>query len=113
MLSERFERFIDIFRPPPSDAPPETIGRFYAYYLRQVWPCFAGLLVVGLIGALIEVALFSYLSKIIDLVNASHPGSVFRDHWLLLSWMGAVALIIRPVFIALHDLLIHRLLTRE
>mgnify|MGYP001171284270 FL=1 len=108
MLSERFERLIDIFRAPPSDAPPKTPGRFYAYYLRQVWPCFAGLLVVGLIGALIEVALFSYLSKIIDLVDSAHPASVFRDHWLLLSWMGAVALIIRPVFIALHDLLIHQ-----
>lgn len=108
MLSERFEKFIDIFREPPSEAPPTTIGRFYAYYLRQVWPCFAGLLVVGLVGALIEVALFSYLSKIIDLVNTSHPATIFREHWLLLSWMGAVALIIRPVFIALHDLLIHQ-----
>ncbi|WP_029685918.1 ABC transporter ATP-binding protein, partial [Tatumella saanichensis] len=108
MLSERFEKFIDIFRQPPSEAPPTTIGRFYAYYLRQVWPCFAGLLVVGLVGALIEVALFGYLSKIIDLVNASHPATLFHEHWLLLSWMGVVALIIRPIFIALHDLLIHQ-----
>ena len=108
MLSERFERFIDIFREAPSDSPPETIGRFYAYYLRQVWPSFAGLLVVGLVGALIEVSLFGYLSKIIDLVNASKPATLFTDHWILLSWMGAVALIIRPLFIGLHDLLIHQ-----
>lgn len=65
MLYRRFEQLIDIFRDAPSAAPPDKVLPFYLYYLRQVWPCFAALLVVGLVGALIEVALFSYLSRII------------------------------------------------
>ncbi len=81
---------------------------FYFYYLRQVWPSFAALLVVGLVGALIEVALFSYLSRIIDLVNHSTPATLFHDNWPTLLWMGCVALILRPVFIALHDMLVHQ-----
>lgn len=108
MLYRRFERFINIFQDAPSDSPPTTVWSFYAYYLRQVWPSFAALLLVGLASALIEVALFSYLSRIIDLVNHSTPATLFSDNWPLLLWMGAVALILRPIFIALHDMLVHQ-----
>ena len=108
MLYRRFERFINIFHDAPSDAPPTTVWSFYAYYLRQVWPSFAALLLVGLASALIEVALFSYLSRLIDLVNHSTPATLFSDNWPLLLWMGTVALILRPIFIALHDMLVHQ-----
>ena len=108
MLYRRFERFINIFQDAPSDSPPRRLGAFYFYYLRQVWPSFAALLVVGLGSALIEVALFSYLSRIIDLVNGATPVTLFAEHWPILLWMGFVALILRPVFIALHDMLVHQ-----
>ncbi|RTY57291.1 ABC transporter ATP-binding protein [Pantoea sp. YU22] len=108
MLYRRFERFINIFQDAPSDSPPGRIGSFYLYYLRQVWPSFAALLVVGLVSALIEVALFSYLSRIIDLVNSATPATLFAEHWPVLLWMAFVALLLRPVFIALHDMLVHQ-----
>ncbi len=79
MLYRRFEQLIDIFRDAPSAAPPDKVLPFYLYYLRQVWPCFAALLVVGLIGSLIEVALFSYLSRIIDLAQGTPPANFFQD----------------------------------
>lgn len=79
MLYRRFEQLIDIFRDAPSAAPPDKVLPFYLYYLRQVWPCFAALLVVGLIGALIEVALFSYLSRIIDWPRARRPRTFSRS----------------------------------
>lgn len=63
---------------------------------------------MGLASALIEVSLFSYLSRIIDMVNHSTPATLFRDNWPILLWMGAVALILRPIFIALHDMLVHQ-----
>lgn len=108
MLYRRFERFINIFHDAPTDSPPSTVWSFYLYYLRQVWPSFAALLVVGLASALVEVSLFSYLSRIIDMVNHSTPATLFRDNWPILLWMGAVALILRPIFIALHDMLVHQ-----
>ncbi|MDO6410100.1 ABC transporter ATP-binding protein [Pantoea phytobeneficialis] len=108
MLYRRFERFINIFQDAPTDSPPSTVWPFYLYYLRQVWPSFLALLIVGLVQALIEVALFSYLSRIIDLVNHSTPATLFTDNWQILLWMAAVALIFRPIVIALHDLLVHQ-----
>ena len=108
MLYRRFEQLIDIFRDAPSAAPPDKVLPFYLYYLRQVWPCFAALLVVGLIGALIEVALFSYLSRIIDLAQGTPPANFFQIHATELIWMAVVALLLRPIFGALHDLLVHQ-----
>ncbi len=108
MFSERFEKLIDLYRTEPQQDPPTTIGAFYGYFLRQVWPSFLALLIVGLAGALIEVALFSYLSSIIDLVNHSRAETFFADHWPVLLWMAVVALIIRPIIIALNDLLVHQ-----
>lgn len=108
MLYRRFEKLIDIFRDAPSAAPPDKVLPFYLYYLRQVWPSFAALLVVGLIGALIEVALFSYLSRIIDLAQGTPPANFFQLHSTELIWMAVVALLLRPIFGALHDLLVHQ-----
>ncbi|MFJ7883272.1 ABC transporter ATP-binding protein [Pseudomonas sp. NPDC096917] len=111
MLYRRFEQLIDIFREAPSAAPPNTVWAFYLYYLRQVWPIFAALLVVGLVAALIEVALFSYLSTLIDLAQGTPNADFFKIHSAELIWMAVVALIIRPVFFGLHDLLVHQTLS--
>jgi ATP-binding cassette subfamily B multidrug efflux pump len=108
MLYRRFEKLIDVFREAPTEAPPGTVLPFYLYYLRQVWPSFAALLVVGLIGALIEVALFSYLSRIIDLAQGTPNIHFFSEHGGELIWMGVVALVLRPIFVGLHDLLVHQ-----
>ncbi|SDS87292.1 ATP-binding cassette, subfamily B, multidrug efflux pump [Pseudomonas asplenii] len=108
MLYRRFEQLIDIFREPPTAAPPNQVLPFYLYYLRQVWPSFAALLVVGLFAALIEVAQFSYLSRIIDLAQVTPNTEFFSQHGRELLWMAVVALIMRPVFFALHDLLVHQ-----
>ncbi|PWB30196.1 multidrug ABC transporter ATP-binding protein [Pseudomonas sp. SDI] len=108
MLFRRFEQLIDIFREAPTAAPPGKVLPFYLYYLRQVWPSFAVLLVVGLIGALIEVALFSYLSRIIDLAQGAPNVNFFSEHAAELTWMLVVTLLLRPIFTGLHDLLVHQ-----
>jgi len=108
MLYRRFERLIDPFRDVPERMPPSDVVRFYVYYLRQVWPVFLALLVVGLIVALIEVALFSYLGRIVDLAQGTAPADFFTQHGRELIWMAVVALILRPVFNGLHDMLVHQ-----
>ncbi|UVE18931.1 ABC transporter ATP-binding protein/permease [Pseudomonas sp. LS44] len=111
MIFRYFEQLIDFFRPDQGDMPPSNVWRFYLHYLRQVWPSFAVLLVVGLIVALIEVALFSFLGRLIDLAQTSGSGSgsdFFRLHRTELIWMAVVALILRPLFNGLHDLLTHQ-----
>ncbi|WP_085585013.1 MULTISPECIES: ABC transporter ATP-binding protein [unclassified Pseudomonas] len=111
MLYRRFEQLIDIFRDAPTAAPPNRVLPFYTYYLKQVWPSFAALLIIGLFGALIEVALFSYLSRIIDLAQGTPNVDFFKIHGAELAWMAVVALLLRPLFLALHDMLVHQTLS--
>ncbi|NWK44027.1 ABC transporter ATP-binding protein [Ralstonia pickettii] len=110
MLLRRLEKLIDPFRPLPDTQPPANVWRFYAYFLREVRGVFAFLLVVGLLGALIEVALFDFLGRIVDMIQAT-PGAEFFDrHRSELLWMAFVALIARPVIFGLHDVLVHQVI---
>ena len=107
-IFRRFESLIDPFKDAPDITPPGRVLRFYAYYLLQVWPIFAVLLVVGLAGALVEVALFSFLADIVDLARDTPPAEFFQRHAGLLLWMAVVVMVLRPLAIAAHDLLTHQ-----
>src|SRR5690606_4962342 len=109
MLFRRFENLIDVFKPSPDVAPPAGMLRFYAHYLKQVWPLMTAVLVVGFFAAVIEVALFSFLGQLIDMAQATDDArTFFAEHRNELLWMAVVALIIRPLVFGLHNLLTHQ-----
>ncbi len=110
MPIRRLERLIDPFRRMPDSKPPGDVWRFYTYFLREVWPVFGALLVVGLVGALIEVSLFSFLGRLVDLAQTSPAEGFFSRHRDELLWMAVVALVLRPVFFGLHDILVHQVI---
>jgi len=110
MPIRRLERLIDPFRHMPDTQPPGGIWQFYAYFLREVRGVLAALLVVGLIGALIEVALFSFLGRLVDLAKDAPDGQFFSRHGRELLWMAAVALVLRPLCFGLHDVLVHQVI---
>ena len=107
-----FEGLIDTFTDRPIEQPPASLLAFYWYFMRQVWPFFLAVLAIGLVAALIEVSLFAFLGKIVDLVReASSPEAFFEEHGWTLAFMGFVALIARPIVFFVHDLLIHQSMT--
>lgn len=108
MLFRRFEALIDAFKATPDVEPPAGILPFYAHYLRQVWPLMIAVLVVGFFAALIEVALFSFLGRLIDMTQATPSREFFSQYQGELLWMLLVALIIRPLVFGLHNLLTHQ-----
>ncbi|WP_237153018.1 ABC transporter ATP-binding protein [Oryzibacter oryziterrae] len=103
-----FERLIDPYTPGTGEQPPAKVSAFYWHYLRQVWPTFAALMLVGLFVALIEVAIFRYIGRIVDILGVAKPGQLLQDYGWEFAWMAAVILVGRPVFNSLHDLLIHQ-----
>ncbi|BDU21056.1 ABC transporter ATP-binding protein/permease [Dyella sp. GSA-30] len=108
MIFRWFESLIDAFKEPVDAMPPKSVWRFYAFYLRQVWPIFAATIVVGFGVALVEVSLFGFIGNIVDMAKGVPSKDFFRLHGNQLLWMGFVALIARPVLIALHDLLVNQ-----
>ncbi|WP_166669765.1 ABC transporter ATP-binding protein [Rhodanobacter sp. TND4FH1] len=103
-----FESLIDAFKEPSDGMPPSSVWRFYAFYLRQVWPVFAVTIVVGFIVAIVEVSLFGFIGSIVDMTKGAPAADFFRQHGRELLWMGLVALILRPLFMSLHDLLVNQ-----
>ena len=108
MIFRWFESLIDAFREPSDAMPPASVWRFYAFYLRQVWPVFAAALVVGFGVAIVEVSLFGFIGSIVDMTRGVPGAAFFRQHGRELLWMGAVALFARPLLNSLHDLLVNQ-----
>ncbi len=108
MIFRWFESLIDAFKEPVDGMPPESVWRFYVFYLRQVWPVFAAAIVVGFGVAIVEVSLFGFIGSIVDMAKGAPAADFFKQHGHALLWMGFVALIARPVLIGLHDLLVNQ-----
>ncbi|MCW2036271.1 ABC transporter ATP-binding protein [Xanthomonas campestris] len=103
-----FESLIDIFPPIEREMPPRSVWRFYLHYLRPLWPILLATLIAGLLLALVEVAMFDFLGRIVDML-AEQPGpNFFRRHASELVWMALITLVARPFFTGLHNLLVNQ-----
>lgn len=106
-----FESLIKIFDRTDDAMPPNSVVRFYWYYIRQVWPIFVALLVVGFGVAFIEVALFGFMGRLVDLAKEASQNGFFSQHRNELLFMGFVVLLLRPLFAWLQDLLVNQTVT--
>ncbi|MDV2450197.1 ABC transporter ATP-binding protein [Xanthomonas hortorum] len=103
-----FESLIDVFPPIEREMPPRSVWRFYLHYLRPLWPILLATLIAGLLLALVEVAMFDFLGRIVDML-AERPGpEFFRRHASELVWMALITLVARPLFTGLHNLLVNQ-----
>jgi len=103
-----FESLIPVFPPIDARMPPRRVVPFYIHYLRPVWPVLLATLIAGLLLALVEVAMFDFLGRIVDMV-AEQPGSgFFARHANTLMWMAGITLIARPLLVSLHSLLVNQ-----
>jgi ATP-binding cassette subfamily B multidrug efflux pump len=87
MIFRWFESLIDAFKEPVDVMPPTSVRRFYLFYLRQAWPAFAAAIVVGFGVAIVEVALFGFIGRLVDLAQ-SGPDVFFRTHGMELLGMA-------------------------
>ncbi len=103
-----FESLVPIFPPADARTPPHGVVRFYLHYLRPVWPVLLATLFAGLLLALVEVAMFGFLGRIVDLVAGQPDAGFFRRHADELLWMAGITLLARPLLVALHNLLVNQ-----
>lgn len=106
-----FESRIDAFAGSGDVRPPSGLAAFYWHFVRQAWPSFVALLVVGFLGAVVEASLFAFVGTLVDKMrDATTPATFFSDHGTLLAWMAFVAVVARPVLAALTDLVKHQMI---
>jgi ATP-binding cassette subfamily B multidrug efflux pump len=104
-LFRYFEKLVDPFRPHDESMPPARLFAFYGRYCRQVWPVLAGLMAVGLIVSLIEIAVLRFVGSLVDILRATSPGRLLPEHGLQFLGMALLILIGRPLAGFTHDLL--------
>ena len=101
-----FETRIATFPDAPPVRPPETLLAFYSHFVRPIWPVFAFLLVAGLLGSLIEVALLAFVGSLVDMMrSAQSPAQFFADHGTILLVMAFIGLVARPAVSTAHELI--------
>lgn len=91
-----FENWIRPFDAAPSAAPSGGALQFLLHYVRQAkWP-FIAMIVLGGFVALLEVALFYFVGRLVDLLESADPGEgwsgLIQQHGLELLFMLAVVL---------------------
>ena len=104
----RFERLIDPFRVYDETMPPTGLIAFVWRYVRQVWPVFAALLIVGFFSTLAEVLVFRYIAEIIDFLTHTAPAELWRRHGRDFIVMLVVLGLAWPALSFLHSLILRQ-----
>jgi len=103
------EQRISPFRRASIDQPPENLAGFFWHYCRQIWGTLVVVVLIGSMAALIEVALFTFVGRIVDFARAAEtPGAFFDEHGATLLIMAAFAILLRPVTFFAHMTLINQ-----
>jgi ATP-binding cassette subfamily B multidrug efflux pump len=100
-MLEWFARLIDPFVEAPVVRPPSGMIAFYRYFLRPVRGLLVAIVIVSLLSALTEMALFVFLGAIVDWTTSTPPAEFFARYGAALAGMGFVILILRPVSVLL------------
>src|SRR5580704_6476961 len=97
-----FERLLEPTHKPPETPPPElgsphALVRFYWHFVRQVPGLLAALFVTGFIVALMDAAIPLFMGRIVTLVSAQHPETIWREAGWQLAGMALLLLVMRPL----------------
>lgn len=103
-----FENLIDPFENTDLDVPPKGFWAFCWYYTRPVWPILAVASVLGVLIAVLEVAIFTFLGDLVNWLATENAQTFFADNWGHLLWMGIVILILLPVVSGIWEIVFHQ-----
>lgn len=96
-----FETWIDPFRHTDTLQPPSTGPRFFWHYISQAKLPFLSLLILGGAVALVEAALFYYVGRLVDILDAANQSNGWAGLWAQsgaeLAMMLVVVLVVRFV----------------
>ncbi|MCU0831372.1 MAG: ABC transporter ATP-binding protein/permease [Rhizobiaceae bacterium] len=99
-----FERWIDPYRPSAS-APPATTLAFLTHFVRQAPGAFAAMLVLGGLVALLEAALFWFVGRIVDILDAASSSGgwdgLMAANGPELIGMAVIVLLVRTLVVSL------------
>ena len=91
------KRLLDPFGELPVARPPDRPLAFYRHFVAPVRGLILIVMVISLLGAITEMALFVFLGWIVDRATVTPRALFFGEYWPMLAGMGAVILLLRPL----------------
>ena len=92
-----FERSLKTTTIPEQPVPPAGLVAFYWHFASQAKGLFIALFAIGMVVALLDVAIPVFIGQVVNLVTHAEPATIFRDGWPMLLSMAAVLLVARPL----------------
>jgi ATP-binding cassette subfamily B multidrug efflux pump len=108
-MLRRFEALLDPTAGTPAPPPNAGLLRFYWFYIRQVRGLTVALFVFGGLIAVLDTMIPAFIGRVVSLVSANTPQTLFRDHGLILLAMAAVLLFLRPLVAVSHGILVNQI----
>ena len=102
-----FERLIEPFADHEVERPPTNTLDFYLYFLRPIKGVLLITLIISLLGAIAEMALFVFVGQLVDMMSEGNRETFFQDHFVTLLAMSVVVLVARPVLLIASRCLIN------
>jgi ATP-binding cassette subfamily B multidrug efflux pump len=102
------ERTVDSFPKVPADRPPSRLLGFIWFYTKPFLPLLIASVVLSAAVALIEVYLFAFLGKLVDLLNDANRETFWLDHGRQLMVMGGVVLLLLPILNFISEAIQHQ-----
>src|SRR4051812_13828174 len=99
-----FERLTKPTAIPTHPEPPAGLIAFYWHYARQAKGLFACLFAAGFTLALLDSLIPVFFGRIVTLITASPPETLFATYGPLLLGMAAVLLVLRPLALTLQNM---------
>ena len=102
-----FAYFENLVRPTahPGSAPPQSLLGFYWHYVRQTKGLFATLFVTGLLVALIDTLIPTFIGRLVRLMQAEDRAGALADQLPVLVAMALAVLIGRPLTLLMDSLM--------
>jgi ATP-binding cassette, subfamily B, multidrug efflux pump len=100
-----FERLLKPTGITEAAEPPAGLIAFYWHFARQAKLLFAALFVAGFVVAVLDTMVPIFIGRVVTLVTAADPKTLFADYGPMLIGMALVLLVLRPAAITAQNLL--------
>jgi ATP-binding cassette subfamily B multidrug efflux pump len=100
-----FERLLPPTAMPEHPEPPPGLIGFYWHFARQAKGLFIGLFAAGFAVALLDSLIPVFMGRVVTLITASKPETLFADFWPIFVAMALVLLVLRPLALTSQNIM--------
>ena len=100
-----FERRLKPTAVPRNPEPPPGLLAFYWHFAGQARGLFAGLFAAGFMLALLDSMIPVFIGRVVTLITAGRPETLFASYWPHLAGMALVLLVLRPIALTAQNIM--------